>query len=401
MAQFNYEVINNTGDTITGSMEAEEETAVVERLQNMGYMVLDIKESGSSSSLLKSFKFRKKVNVGDLSLFSRQMAAMLEAGIPITRALYTLSGQVANMELRSAVEDAAGNVEGGMNLTEALGAYPKIFNSMYIGILRSGETGGDLEKSFQRLSEQLQKEKALADSIRSATIYPFMVTGFALLVLLGMLLFLVPVFMGFFPPNVQLPLPTLIIIGLSNSLRYYWYIWFIFCFGSIFWIRYYLSSPSGKKVWDRVRFKIPVFGSLLKLAVIARFSRILSTLLEGGIPVIQALENAGATSGSMIVVQAVQAAGERIQEGMSIADPLEESGIFPPMVIHMISVGEESGSLPALLETIANFYEDEVSNMSKRLSALLEPVMLVAVGIVVGVILLALYLPIFNVVTQV
>ncbi|MDO9573605.1 MAG: type II secretion system F family protein [Candidatus Contubernalis sp.] len=401
MVQFTYEAINNTGDTITGSMEAEEETAVVERLQKMGCMVLDIKESGSSLSLLKFFKFRKKVNIGELSLFSRQMAAMLEAGIPITRTLYTLSRQVTNTELRIAVEDAARNVEGGMNLTEALRAYPKIFNSMYMGIVRSGETGGDLEKSFERLSEQLQKEKALSDSIRSATIYPAMVTVFALLILLGMLLFLVPVFIGFFPPNVPLPLPTLIIVGLSNSLRFFWYIWVIFCLGLFFGTRYYLRSPSGEKVWDRIRFKIPVFGSLLKLAVIARFSRILSTLLEGGIPVIQALENAGDASGSMIVVQAVQVAGDRIQEGMSIAKPLDESGIFPPMVIHMVSVGEETGSLPALLERIAVFYEDEVSSMSRRLTALLEPVMLVVVGMVVGVILLALYLPIFNVVTQV
>lgn len=399
MGIYNYECINKLGETVTGQLNAIDTASATSRLKTLNLMVLNLVEVRSSS--VGSFlKMEKKVTIGDLSLFSRQLSAMLKAGIPITRAIYTLSRQTENFTFKDALENIARNVEGGMNLTEAFSAYPKIFNPLYLSMLHSGEIGGMLDESLNRLSDQLQKDKSLKDNVKSATFYPRVILGFAFLLIIAMLTLLVPIFESFIPEGSDIPALTKVIFGLSKSVRGYWYFWLLgiaLIIGGFIW---FMKSPASKRIWEKLKFKLPGFGPLIQKSVVARFSRTLATLMEGGIPVIQALESAGPTSGSTIVADAVKEATRKIEEGKSISGPLEESGVFPPMVIHMIEVGEETGSLSSLLDKIADFYEEEVAVMTKGLTALIEPIMLVGVGLLVGAMLVSLYMPIFSSITS-
>jgi type IV pilus assembly protein PilC len=400
MGSFYYEAIKKSGETVSGKIEADQESNVVERLRSMDLMVMEIKEL-KQSGLKATFKPGGKVSPGDLSLFSRQLAAMISSGIPLTRALFTLSKQVTNPALGKALSETARNVEGGISLSEALKQYPNIFDSLYINMVSAGEAGGSLEVTLNRLSNQLQKAKELRDNIKSASFYPLVVLGFAVVILFGMLFFLVPIFMGFFPDDVVLPLPTRIIIGLSDLVTGYWYILLPILLLLAFTLRSYAKSPGGKKRLDRIFFRLPVFGPLIQKTAIASFARTFSTLLATGIPVVQALDASGKGSGNTIIMEAAEMAGEKIQEGSSVADPLEESGVFPPMVTHMIAVGEETGNIPDMMDKVASFFEEEVATITKGLTSLIEPLMLIVIGVLVGGMLIALYLPIFTVITQI
>ncbi len=400
MTSYRYEAINRAGETITGKLEADGESGVLEKLRGMGLMATEIKEV-RESPLLNLFKPGRKVKLADLSLFSRQMAAMLNSGIPLTRALYTLSRQVSNPNLGKALGEIAANVEGGSSFSEALKGYPDIFSDLYINMISAGETGGNLESTLERLSTQLQKDKELRDNIKSASFYPVAVLAFAIVILFAMLFFLVPIFVGFFPEDVALPLPTQIIISLSDALQAYWYLLFPIVIVLYFILRTLARSEQGKRKLDRLKFNLPIFGELVQKSVIASFARTFSTMMSTGLPIVQALDASGRAAGNSLVIDATQKAGEQIQEGSSVAAPLEESGIFPPMVTHMISVGEETGDIPEMMDKVAAFYEEEVSTMTKALTSLIEPIMLVVIGVLVGGMLIALYLPIFTVITQI
>ncbi len=400
MGSYQYEAISKTGDTVTGKIDAENESGVIERLRSMGLMAMDIKEA-KPSFFSASFKFSRKVKLADLSLFSRQLAAMLNSGIPLTRAVFTLSRQVTNPSLSDALAGITREVEGGLSFSDALKSYPQIFSSLYINMIEAGETGGNLEQTLTRLSQQLQKDKELRDNIRSATFYPLAVLSFAVLILFAMLFFLVPIFVGFFPPDVELPLPTRLIIGLSDLLKSFWYILFPVLIVIFILLSSYAKSEQGKRQLDRLKFRLPVFGSLVQKTVIASFSRTFSTMVSTGIPVVQALDASGKATGNSVISDATTDAGRQIQEGSSIATPLEKSGAFPPMVTHMISVGEETGDMSAMLDKVAEFFEEEVATMTKGLTALIEPLMLIVIGVLVGGMLVALYLPIFTVITQI
>lgn len=395
MAVFRYEAMNKQGETIKGLLSAENSKAGLERLREMGLSVLEIKEQ-KDSAFSAFIHNEKKVTLSELSVFSRQLSAMISAGIPITRSLYTLSRQATNATFKAALENIAKNVEDGMNITDAFGAYPKIFPDIYLAMIKTGELGGILETTLLRLSAQLQKEKQLRDDIKSATFYPRILMGFAVLMFVAMLVFMVPIFRANIPAGTEIPGVTQMIFSLSDSVRERWYYWLLSILAVVFGIASYLHSNSGKKLWDRIKFKMPIFGDLIQKTVIARFSRTLSTLLEGGIPVIQAMNSAGPTSGSILVAEAVKEAAHRIEEGRSISVPLEASGLFPPMVTQMVAVGEETGALPSLLDKVAEFYEDEVAVMTKGLSSLIEPIMLLFTGLVIGGMMISLYLPIFS-----
>jgi type IV pilus assembly protein PilC len=398
MGSFQYEAIKSSGETVTGKLDADNETNVVERLRSMGLMVMEIKEVKESS--FGGFKLGGKVKLGDLSLFSRQLAAMLNSGIPLTRALFTLSSQVINRSMASALGEIARNVESGISFSEALKAHPAIFSELYVNMVSAGEAGGTLEATLTRLSHQLQKDKELRDSIKSASFYPLAVFAFAIIILFGMLFFLVPIFVGFFPEDTVLPLPTRMIVGASDALKAYWFIIipFFIVLGLLF--RSYAKSSGGKRKLDRIKYRLPIFGTLIQKTVIASFARTFSTMMATGIPVVQALNASGMATGNSLVMDATHLAGEKIQEGSSVHQPLEESGVFPPMVTHMISVGEETGNIPDMMDKVAEFFEEEVATMTKGLTALIEPLMLIVIGIMVGGMLIALYLPIFTVITQ-
>lgn len=400
MGSFYYEAIKGSGETVAGKLDAENETNLIERLRSMGLMVMEVKEV-KQSSFGGSFSFFGKVKLGDLSLFSRQLAAMINSGIPLTRALFTLSSQVVNRNLGAALGEVARSVESGTNFSDALKVHPTIFNELYINMISAGEAGGTLEITLNRLSHQLQKDKELRDSIKSASFYPMVVFAFAIIILFGMLFFLVPIFVGFFPEGVVLPLPTRIIVSASNTLKAYWFIIIPFFIVMGLLLRSYARSSVGKRKIDRLKFRLPVVGQLVQKAVIASFARTFSTMMATGIPVVQALDSSGMATGNSLVMDATRVAGEKIQEGSNVSQPLVESGIFPPMVTHMISVGEETGNIPDMMDKVSEFYEEEVATMTKGLTALIEPLMLIVVGILVGGMLIALYLPIFTVITQI
>lgn len=400
MAQYDYQAIDRAGNAYNGQMEAENEWAVSARLNKMGYTTLEVNEV-KESIWKTSFQGRKKVKIGELAFFSRQLAAMLDAGIPLTRCLFTLSEQSGNPKLANCAADVYRKVESGTSFSEALGGYRSIFSSMYIDMVKAGEASGSLNDILRRLAEQLEKDKNLQDSIRSATFYPTVVLLFAGLVILAMMFFVVPIFVGLFPEGMELPLATKAVVFVSDSLRHFWYLHAVGLLVFYVGVKMYARSPAGKRTWDVIKFRLPVFGELFKKATIARFCRTLATLLGGGLPVLQGLEYAGPASGSGQVSRAIQLTSVGIQEGQSIATPLKRSGFFPPMVTNMIAVGEETGQLANLLSRVADFYEEEVATMTKGLTALLEPILLIVVGITIGAIVIAIYLPIFTVVTSV
>jgi type IV pilus assembly protein PilC len=400
MPLYAYQVVDRKGLLTNGKLDAENEYMAAARLKRMGYTPLEVKEA-KESALKQAFTLKRKVGLGELGLFSRQLSAMLNAGIPLTRCLFALGEQAVNPTLRSVLAEVAANVEGGMNFSESLRAHTDIFNEMYCDLVKAGEVGGTLELVLLRLSNQLESEKGLKDSIRAAMFYPTVVLAFAVIVMIGMLVFIVPVFLGFYPPGAELPLLTNVIVKISTSVRTYWYIYLLGVMALVFLVRLYVASDAGKRAWEQAKFKVPIFGSLVQKTVVARFSRTFATLLSGGIPVLQALETAGPASGSSLVADAVRVTGLRIQEGQGIAEPLKKSKLFPPMVTLMISVGEETGDLPTLLNRIAEFYEQEVATMAKGLTSLIEPLMIIFVGGIVAVMVISLYLPMFSVITQI
>ncbi|NLL66717.1 MAG: type II secretion system F family protein [Clostridiaceae bacterium] len=398
MLPYNYECLNKQGQTISGQLTADNVPQAVEKLREMGLSVIDLKEAKAKSTS-SFFTTEKKVTISDLTLFSRQLAAMIGAGIPVTRAINTLSKQSENPTLRSALGNIARNVESGMNLTDAFSAYPKIFSKLYISMIQSGEIGGMLEKSLLRLSEQLQKEKVINDEIKSATSYPKVIGIFAFVIYIVMLVALVPIFQKAIPADLEVNALTQMIFNMSESIRSKPLIWIGVIILIIAAFVGFFKSKTGRTLWENNKLKMPIFGPVILKSVIARFTRTLSTLLDGGIPVVQALESAGPTSGSDVLNETVQLATKRIEEGKSIASTLEKSDVFPPMVTHMIAVGEESGTLPALLDKVAEFYEQEVETTTRGLNSLIQPIALVVIGLLIGGMLIALYTPIFTAVT--
>ncbi|MCL6638674.1 MAG: type II secretion system F family protein [Firmicutes bacterium] len=398
MPLYAYQAVDKSGALQAGKVEAEHELIAVANLRKLGYTVFDLEEE-KESSFKKLLTARRKVKLADVLFFTRQLAAMLAAGIPLTRCLHTLSRQSENSTLAGIAGEVARNVEGGMSLSEALKSHRAVFSQLYIDMIKAGEIGGSIEEILTRLADQLERDKRLRDNIRSATFYPAVVLSFAFLVVLVMLLLVVPVFAGFFPPGMKLPLPTKIVFAMSGSIRKYGLFYLLAFLGWGAALRVFIAGESGRRFWDRIKFRLPVAGPLIKKTIIARFSRTLSTLLAGGIPVLQALEAAGPASGSRQVAEVIRSAAEGIHEGQSIAVPLEKSGFFPPMLIDMVRVGEETGRLSALLARVADFYEEEVATMTKGLTSMLEPVLLIGVGIVTGGIVVSIYLPIFSAVT--
>ncbi|MEG1779402.1 MAG: type II secretion system F family protein, partial [Oscillospiraceae bacterium] len=392
MAVFKYEALSRSGSVVSGDITANDESGAVQRLGESGFTVLSLAMQKEKKK--KADGSKKKVKVSDLSLFSRQLSAMIGAGIPITQSIATLSKQTENITLREALVEIASSVEGGSSLTQAFSRHSEVFSPLYISMLSAGEVGGILETVLIRLSDQLQKQKQLNDNVKSATSYPKMIGGFAVLMFLAMMTILVPIFEGFIPSNAEIPAITKFTFALSNNLRSFWYIWLVVFALLVFFIVTYAKSKSGHKLWENTKMKIPLFGPIMLKSVIARFSRTLSTLLQGGIPVVQALQSAGPTSGSDLIAKAVEKAVIEIEEGNNVSGPLEKSGLFPPMVINMIAIGEESGTLPELLDKIAEFYEEDVSTMTKNLGSMIEPIMLILIGVIVGGMLLSLYLPI-------
>lgn len=390
MAAFTYDGLNKQGQSVHGEVIADTTAQAIDRLRENGIIVTEMKEKVAKK---KSSGGGKKVSTEDIAIACKQLAVMLSAGVPITRALATLSKQCANPRLGDILEQIAKNVEGGTPLSDAFAQYPKVFSPLFIAMVASGEAGGIMEQALVSLADMLQKEKNLQKNIKSAYSYPRSVMIMAVVLLLAMLWFMVPLFKGMMKSGQEVEGISKFIFDVSDSLREETGTWILVAaiiFGIVF---AFIKSPIAHKIWEANKLTMPMLGDFMTKMVVARFCRTFATLLAGGVTAVEALKSAGPTSGSEKLEAAVKEAIEDIEEGKSISDALDKSGIFPPMLTGMVAIGEESGALPELLDKVAEFFEEDVENTSRNLRALIEPIALVFVGVVVGGMLIALYVP--------
>lgn len=390
--EFIYEALNKQGQPVAGKVTAENQAEANERLRDAGVIVTKIEPVKAGQKKKRG----KKVPLADMSMFSRQLAAMLDAGIPVTQALSTLASQTNHQTLASSVRTIAEDVEGGAALSDAFLNQRPVFTDLYCSMVAAGEIGGMLDKTLLAMSNQLHKDKQLKDAVKSATSYPKMVGGLAIIICVVMIIFMVPMFKDMTATVENINPVTQFIYNLSDSMRAHWYFYIVGVIVAIIVIRFIIKSPPVQLLWEQNKMKFPLIGELITKTVLARFCRIFSTLLAGGVTAIKALETAGPTSGSKLVSEAVTKAIEQIENGRTIHEALDESKLFPPMLISMIAIGEEAGTLPVMLDKVAEFYEEDVASLSKNLGTTLEPLMMMLLGGVVGFLVIALYLPVFQ-----
>jgi type IV pilus assembly protein PilC len=398
MASYAYTAINASGLELDGEINAPDQGAAREALRVRGLLALSLTEKQASS---KGILAVKKVKAKSLQVFSRQFATMVEAGLNVVTALLVLEEQTEDKKLAAVVSEVRADVEGGLLLSQALARHPNIFSRLYVAMVEAGEAAGVLDVVLDRVAFQIEKDTKIRRRVRGAMMYPLMVMSFATLVLIGMLMFLVPVFVNIFQQlGGDLPTLTKIVLTMSNILKGYFYIIFPVWGGLIFGFFRYKKTPRGKRMWDKFRLKLPVgIGKVVLKVGMARFSRTLATLVASGVDIIRSLEITGQTSGNSLIEEATLHVRERVHQGVPIAVPLAESPIFPPMVAHMVRVGEETGELEKMLEKIADFYEDEVDTSVATLTSIIEPLMMIGVGIMVGIIIISMYLPMFKLLT--
>lgn len=398
MPNYEYSIRDATGQVMPGSSEAENEDILRKRLTEQGFDVVSIKQiKGARVKKIGGYGGIKKT---DLSIMCRQFSTMIDAGVTLVRCLNVLEDQATNPKMRAILGDIRANVEGGESLTRSMEKYPNIFDRLFLGLVHAGEIGGTLEESLQRLSGFLEKDVELRRKVKSAMTYPVIILVFATMVVLGLMTFILPKFMGLFKDLgiTELPLPTAMLQGASNFLLSKWYIMIVITIAFVIALRLFSRTRMGRRTLDRIKLKAPVFGKLNHKVCLARFSRTLATLLASGVPILQAMETVAGTVSNDIIADAIYSARAAIREGERIGEPLARSKQFPPMVVQMISIGEESGSLDPMLSKIADFYEDEVQAALDSLTAAIEPVLIVTLGVIVGFIVISLFLPLVAVI---
>ncbi|HSL63757.1 MAG TPA: type II secretion system F family protein [Gaiellaceae bacterium] len=397
MAAFAYTAINADGLELDGELHAPNLEAAREQLRIRGLLAQHLKEkpSAGEESVRTAFK---KIKPKSLQVFSRQFATMIEAGLNVVSALVILEEQTDDKYLAAVVSELRADVEGGLLLSQAMARHPKVFNRLYVSMVEAGEAAGILDQVLDRVAFQIEKETQIRRRVKGAMIYPTVVLVFATLVLIGMLMFLVPVFVNIFDQlGGQLPTLTQWVVNASDFLRSRFYVVFPALGLAIFGIRKYKRSEPGRRVWDRMKLRIPMrIGQVVLKVTMARFSRTLSTLVAAGVDIIKALEITAQTSGNWVVETALVEVRAKVHEGVPIAQPLVDNPVFPPMVSQMVKIGEETGELEKMLGKIADFYEDEVDASIQSLTSIVEPIMMLLVGLMVGVIIIAMYLPMFR-----
>jgi type IV pilus assembly protein PilC len=393
MASFGYSAINSLGVESTGEITATDVTSARDLLRQRGLRPIVLNEVGAGSP-----GRRKKVKSRSLQIFSRQFATMIDAGLNVVSSLVILEQQTDDKALAEVIREVRSDVEGGMLLSQAMARHPKVFDRLYIAMVEAGEAAGILDKVLDRVAVQIEKEMKIKRRVKGAMIYPTLVLCFAFLVLTGMLLFLVPIFEDIFKDlGGELPMLTKVIVTLSDLMKGYWFIIFPAIAGSIWGFRYWKKTPSGRQVWDRFKLHAPAgIGKVVLKVTMARFSRTLATLVAAGVDIIKALEISGQTAGNWVVESALADVRAKVHQGVPIAQPLIENPVFPPLVAQMVKVGEETGELEKMLDKIADFYEDEVDASIQALTSIVEPIMMIGVGVVVGVIIIAMYMPMFK-----
>jgi type IV pilus assembly protein PilC len=389
------------GVSASGEVEAVSKQDVAEQLKQRGLIVLDIASKYRTKEL--NVELFARVKADEMAIMTRQLSTMVSSGMTILRALSVLEGQTKTKLLKDTLAAVRGDVEAGLLLSDALERHPKIFNPLYVAMVRAGEAGGVLESSLLRVADQLEKDASLRRQVRSATIYPTLVITFAIGVMLALVAFLIPVFQNVFKQfGGHLPTLTQFMVGMSSVIRHQWYLVIAIVVGVVFSFLKWKKTKTGRAQWDRVKLRIPLkIGDVVQKVALARWSRTLSSLTSAGVPIMQALEITGKTAGNAVVEESMGTVIDSVKSGGTISQPLRGSRVFPPMVSQMVAVGEETGALDAMLSKIADFYEDQVDAAIKALTSILEPAMIILVGSIVGVIVVSMYLPLFDVYNQI
>src|SRR5919106_1237271 len=403
MGTFAFKALDLTGSPAKGEIEAEDKQSVSAQLRSKGLIVHDIEEQtpANAGDLLARFK---KVKADDLVIATRQLSTMVSSGMSLLRALYVIEEQTDSNELRDVWTEVRKDVEAGIALSEALKKHPEVFNELYTAMVAAGETGGILDSTLIRVATQLEKDAALKRQIKAAMIYPSLIGGFALVVLIALVAFLVPVFEKIFKDfGGELPAITKFTVFLSHMVTQRWYVMFAIAFGIVFTFKKWKRSERGQMQWDRLKLKFPMkIGGIVQKVALARFSRTFSGLIAAGVPMLEAIDITGRTAGNRVVEMAMDDVRESVKKGGSLTQPMTQvPEAFPVMVTQMIGVGEETGALETMLSKVADFYEEQVEAAVKALTSILEPVMIVVVGGIVGFIVIAMYLPMFKVYDQI
>ena len=399
MAVFVYTGRTRSGQTITGEMEAPTRDAVVAKLRTQQVIATNVRGKPRDITIPG---FGGGVDEKEIVVFTRQFATMIDAGLPLVQCLEILASQQDNKVFKKALTEIRQSVEGGLTFAAALKQHPKIFTSLYANMVEAGEAGGILDTILNRLAQYMEKAMTLKKKVKSAMIYPSTIISVAVVVVIFLLVFVIPTFKAMFEGfGAALPLPTQIVLELSRIVRAYFLVGLGAIAAVIVGLRMWYRTPSGKLAIDTFLLKTPVFGMLIRKVAVAKFTRTLGTLISSGVAILDGLEITARTAGNKVVEGAVLRTRASIAEGKTIADPLKASGVFPPMVVQMIAVGEQTGALDAMLSKIADFYDEEVDTAVGNLTALLEPMLMVFLGVVIGGVVIAMYLPIFKLVTVV
>ena len=404
MPEFSYEALDKGGRTVKGVIEAGSEEVIIEKLRNMGYYPLNVAinktKSGSNvdiSALPGLRMIFHRVKLGHVMTFTRQLATLIDAGLPIIRSLAILSEQVESVIFRDIIKAVSKDIESGSSLSDSLAKYPKVFDSLFVNMVRAGEVGGVLEAVLNKVAQFLENRQALIGKVKSAMMYPVIVMVLALGIVSFILVFILPKFQDIFSQlGAELPMPTQILLTASSILTNYWY--WVIAFVIIMWqiVKKINSTKEGKYVFDRIKLRLPVFGELFKKLAITRFADTLATLITSGVPILQALDIVRETSGNEVVTRAMDSVYESVKEGETIYEPLGRCSVFPPLVVHMVAVGEETGAVDQMLRKVAEAYQREVDDTVAALTSIMEPILIVFLGVIVGGIVVALYLPMFN-----
>jgi type IV pilus assembly protein PilC len=397
MSTYVFKAMDLAGVKAHGEVEAESKQAVSDQLKQRGLIVLDITTKGGSKEI--ELSFLKRVKAGELAVFSRQLSTMITSGMSILRSLYVLEVQTESKFLKETIVAVRKDVEAGLALSTAMSRHPKVFSQLFVAMTQAGEAGGVLESALLRVADQLEKDASLRRQIKSAMIYPALVITFAIGVMMALVAFLVPVFEGVFKQfGGELPKITQVSVFLSHAVLGYWWLMFLMVIGAAVAFFQWKKSSWGRPQWDHFRLHVPMkIGQIVQQVAVARWSRTLASLTSAGVPLLQALEITGKTGGNVAVEEAMEGVIASVKRGGTIAGPLAQAPIFPAMVTHMVGVGEETGALDEMLDKIADFYEDQVSASVKALTSILEPVMIVVIGGIVGFIVISMYMPLFSV----
>ncbi|HEY7456274.1 MAG TPA: type II secretion system F family protein [Solirubrobacterales bacterium] len=402
---FAFRAMDVAGAATAGEVEAESKAQVSEQLRQRGLIVLDVSEKKAPFKIEQLWQTWKGVDMRELAIFSRQFATLVASGMPMLRTLHTLEEQTQDERIKEAAAGVRADIEAGSTLEQAMERHPEVFDRLYRAMVRSGEESGRLEDALDRVAFQVEKSDALRRQVKSALMYPALIFGFAMVVLVAVVAFVIPVFVGIFEEiaeenpgeKAELPIPTQICVTASDAITGYWFILIPGLVASFVLFFRWKRTRRGKEAWERFTLRLPMkIGDVIQKVALARWSRTFSGSVSAGVPMLQAIKLTGETAGNVVLEQAMEDVYASAKRGGSLAAPIERHEIFPPMVGHMVAVGEETGQLEHMLTKIADFYETEVDAKVKALTSLIEPIMIVFVGGVVGFIVIAMYLPIFS-----